>query len=320
MLKTNIFQKISSYLPLKKVEDKKLTLASGFWNNWQQNRDTSQRKWVDWGDHPKLLELIYSDLFGSGNTTLFDFLKVEYPQFANSNAFSLCSGDGSFEKKLISSDVFGSITGIDIAEKRVIDANYNRGGYKDRLQFIVGDVNEGKFGHKLYDVVFAKAALHHVEKLDLLMEGIKSCLKASGYLVTIDFFGPKRFQWSDYQIEAANRFLSNEIPTELLVRPDGSIHQHISRPTIEQMIQMDPSEAVRSNELFRLISGNFRQLRVFDIGGTLLNLIFDESIINNFDEDNEGHNEILRKAFFLEKALIEEGRIDCDFKFIIAQL
>ena len=159
-----------------------------------------------------------------------------------------------------------------------------------------------------------------MEKLDSLIKGIKSCLKSNGYLITIDFFGPKRFQWSDYQIEAANRFLSKEIPTELLARPDGPIHQHISRPTIAQMIKMDPSEAVRSNELFGLISGNFRKLRVFDIGGTLLNLIFNESIINNFDADNEEHNEILRKAFYFEKKLIEEGRIGCDFKFIIAKL
>ena len=101
MLRTNIFHKISRYLPLKKVEGKKLALASSFWSNWQQDRDTSQRKWVKWGDRPKLLESIYSNLFGSSKTTLFDFLKIEYPQFANSNAFSLCSGDGSFEIKLI---------------------------------------------------------------------------------------------------------------------------------------------------------------------------------------------------------------------------
>ena len=320
MLGTNIFRKISSSLFLKKIDDKKQAAVSSYWSNWQQNRDTSKRKWVDWSGHPKLLELIYRDLFGSSNTTLFDFLKVEYPNFRNSSVLSLCSGDGGFEKNLISSNVFGSITGIDIAEKRVINANNNRGGYKDRLQFIIGDVNDGKFGHNLYDVVFAKAALHHVEKLDSLIKGIKSCLKSNGYLITIDFFGPKRFQWSDYQIEAANRFLSKEIPTELLTRPDGSIHQHISRPTIAQMIKMDPSEAVRPNELFGLISGNFRELRVFDIGGTLLNLILNESIINNFDEDSEEHNEILRKAFCFEKKLIEEGRIGNDFKFIIAKL
>lgn len=320
MLRTSIFQKISNYILLKKVEYEKRAVVSNYWSNWQQNKDTSQKKWVDWGDHPKLLELIYRDLFGESNITLFDFFKIEYPQFANANVLSLCSGDGSFEKKLISYNVFGSITGIDIARKRVVNANHNREGYKDRLQFIVGDVNEGKFGHNLYDVVFAKAALHHVEKLDSLFKGIKSCLKINGYLISIDFFGPKRFQWSDYQIEAANRFLSKEIPAELLVKPDGSIHQNVSRPTIEQMIQMDPSEAARSDELLGLISRNFRKLRVFEIGGTLLNLIFDESIINNFDEDNEEHNEILRKAFYYEKKLIEEGRIGCDFKFIIAQL
>lgn len=300
--------------------DKKLVVASNYWNNWQESKDASRSKWIDWGDHPKVLELIYNDLFGSSNITLFDFLKTEYPDFKNCKALSLCSGDGDFENKLVSSNVFDSITGIDIARKRVTNANNNRGENKNRLQFIVGDVNEGYFGHNLYDIVFAKAALHHVEKIDSLMKGIKFCLRPDGYLITIDFFGPKRFQWSDSQIEATNEFLSKEIPTVLLVKQDGSLHQNVSRPTIEQMLEMDPSEAVRSDELLGLISGNFRELKIFDIGGTLLNLIFDGSIINNFDEDNEEHNEILRKAYYFEKKLIKEGSIGCDFKFIIAKL
>lgn len=54
-----------------------------------------------WGDHPKILELIYNDLFGSSNITLLDFLKTEYPNFRNCKVLSLCSGDGSFEKNLL---------------------------------------------------------------------------------------------------------------------------------------------------------------------------------------------------------------------------
>ena len=59
----------------------------------------------------------------------------------------------------------------------MINASNNRGDYKDRLQFIIGDVNEGKLGHNLYDIVFAKAALHHVEKLESLNKRDKILVK-----------------------------------------------------------------------------------------------------------------------------------------------
>ena len=61
----------------------------------------SQGKWADRGDHPKILELIYNDLFRSSRRTLLDFLKSEYPGFRNCKVLGLCSGNGSFEKNLL---------------------------------------------------------------------------------------------------------------------------------------------------------------------------------------------------------------------------
>ncbi len=84
--------------------------------------------------------------------------------------------------------------------------------FADKLDFIVCDVNSGNFGNDKYDVVFAKAALHHVEQLGSLMQGIRQCLKPDGHLVTIDFFGPTRFQWTGCQLQAANNFIAENMP------------------------------------------------------------------------------------------------------------
>lgn len=295
------------------------TAAAEHWNRWQKGRVATQSQYIDWGDHPAIAARIQSELFGSPTLTVFDYLKREYPEFATARVLSLCAGDGSFEKLLLSHGIFGSITGMDIAESRVAAGNDAAHGFAGKLHFEVGDVNSGKFGDAQYDVVFAKAALHHVEHLEAMFVGVQRCLKPGGKLVTIDFFGPTRFQWTDAQLAAVNHFIDTHVPDELLRRPDGSLQKNITRPTIDEMIVMDPSEAVRSSEIRNLLEQHFMVERDFAVGGTLLNLVFGEAIINNFDGENLRHVEIINAAFDYERKLMNEKVIGSDFNFIVAR-
>jgi SAM-dependent methyltransferase len=296
-----------------------MTQAAQHWDEWQREHAAAPGAFVDWGDHPRVLALVYEKLFGSSSTTLFDFLKAAYPSFAEATALSLCCGDGGFEKLLVSQGVFGRIVGTDLSPVRVEAANQQRGELRQKLEYRVADANSGDFGEQLYDVVFAKAALHHVEQLEQLFAGIRRCLRPGGCLATIDFFGPTRFQWTDAQLAAANRFLATEVPEQLLRKPDGTLHRNIARPTVQQMIAMDPSEAVRSGELYGLLAANMRIETELALGGTLLNLILDGTIVNNFDPRVQEHNRIIEKAFALEQTLIAAGEIGSDFKLIVAR-
>ena len=293
--------------------------AAQHWDSWQRDRNAAATQYVDWGDHPTILGLIYRELFGSSTTSILDFLKASYPAFGRAKALSLCSGDGAFQKLLVMQGVFGSVVGTDLSPVRVQQANDNRGEYAGSLEYRLTDVNSGDFGTATYDVVFAKAALHHVEQLETLFDGIRSCLRPGGSLVTIDFFGPTRFQWTDRQLDLANRFLADEMPEALLRRADGSVHGNISRPTIEQMIAIDPSEAVRSAEVYELLASHFEIERQFDAGGALFNLIFDGTVVNNFEAGNPVHEALVEKAFRHERELMARREIGSDFKFIIAK-
>jgi SAM-dependent methyltransferase len=293
--------------------------AAQHWDEWQRERNAAPTQYVDWGDHPTVLALVYRELFGSPTTSMIDFLKTAYPSFAQARALSLCSGDGAFEKVLVEQGVFGSVTGTDLSPVRVEQANRNRGEYAGRLEYRLMDVNQGDFGAGCYDVVFAKAALHHVQELEAMFEGVRRCLRPGGRLVTLDFFGPTRFQWTDRQLELANRFLAQEIPEALLRRADGSVHRNISRPSVEQMIAIDPSEAVRSAEIHGQLAGGFEIERQFDAGGALLNLIFDGTVVNNFQAGNPAHDALVERAFRYERDCMARGEIGSDFKFIIAK-
>ena len=218
------------------------------WEDFHSGVTEKQLKWTDWGDHPKVIELIQQQVFGGKDISLFDFLKHEYPGITDANALSLCCGTGSFERSLVEAGVFKHVTGMDISQGLIDQANANPGAFGQQLNFIVDDVNKGKFGTDKYDIVFAKAALHHIEHLEDLMLGVGNCLTTNGRLIALDFFGPTRFQWTDRQLEAANKMVQSAMPKSVRLREDGSAFE-VTRPTIEQMIELDPSEAVRSGKV-----------------------------------------------------------------------
>ena len=295
-----------------------MATAGNFWDAWQRKRDTERRpdggspKWVDWADHPRILELVLEKVFGPPRRSLFECLGAAFPQLSGGHALSLCCGDGAFERQLIQTGVLRRVTGIDIAPVRVASAVAAPG-----LDFQVGDANSGNFGRQLYDAVIAKAALHHIECLESAFEGIRRALKPGGCLIAIDFFGPTRFQWTDVQLAAVNRFLADEVPEPLRRQADGTLYSAV-RPTPAEMIASDPSEAVRSGEILALLRQNFSRLEIRDIGGTLLQLIFSGSIVNNFDASSPQHNRIVEQAFALEQSLLACGAIEADFKFVAA--
>jgi ubiquinone/menaquinone biosynthesis C-methylase UbiE len=292
--------------------------ASDYWNRWQEQHASNTPRWVDWGEHPRVLAHLYRELFGAETTTVFDFFKSRFPQWARAQAISLCSGDGSFERLLVEQGVFGSVQGVDLAAERVAAANAQCGALADRLSYAVADANLGDFGHQCYDIVFAKAALHHIENLDALFAGMRRCLRPGGQLVTIDFFGPTRFQWTPRQLEAVNRFITEQIPPRLRQRADGTLFTAAVRPTVEQLVALDPSEAVRSSELYALLQQQMQLQCDFAIGGTLLNLILDASIVNNFALDDAQAMALIDQAFALEREMMQRGEIGCDFRLIVA--
>jgi SAM-dependent methyltransferase len=312
-----VFNKLFSRLLGSSDKHSSVEAAAEHWNQWQAAADQQKPRWIDWGDHPTFLNLIYAEHFGSPDVTLFHYLKREFPFFADCRALSLCCGDGAFENLLAGNGIFGAITGIDISDYRVDKARRQYAGITN-LDFMLGDINQGDYGAAAFDVVFAKAALHHIENLEAAFAGMRACLKQTGYLVTIDFFGPTRFQWTDAQLNHANALLP-EIPASLRTDRNGNIKSAVTRPTVDEMITADPSEAVRSSEVHGFIARNFRIVKEFDVGGTLVNLIFTPDIINNFNPDDAGHRELIGRLYRKERELITAGELPSDFKFIIAE-
>jgi hypothetical protein len=80
----------------------------------------------------------------------------------------------------------------------------------------------------------------------------------------------------------------------------------------------DPSEAICSADIMRLLPDYFDVVEVKGYGGSLLQMLL-EGITGNFVEDNPPSIACLQALFEQEDRLIASGRLQHDFASIIAR-
>ena len=111
-----------------------------------------------------------------------------------------------------------------------------------------------------------------------------------------------------------------QLQSESKDKGNSPLDPPITRPSIESMVALDPSEAVRSSDLIPLIAANFKIQENISLGGTVLNLLLYGDRVNRFDSENPHHNLILEEAVSFEVNLMASGTLGSDFKFIIASV
>lgn len=232
-------------------------------------------------------------------------------------SLSICCGDGAHEIQLYTSGKVRFVSGIDISEGAITQAIARfeaAGAPKERYEFAVRDVNalttDGTF-----DLILSTGALHHTTNLEELLATVERVLAPNGYFVVVEFIGPNRFQWSDRQIEITNQVLSALDPYYLR---DGK-DTRLERPTIESMLACDPSEAVRSAEVYPLVKKYFavRYERLYN--GTLLHQLHPllrSALANRQQRDFDS---IVKLILLLEDLLIKSHVLPSDFVFLICQ-
>jgi hypothetical protein len=84
-----------------------------------------------------------------------------------------------------------------------------------------------------------------------------------------EYVGPARFQWLDKTQDLMNEIL-DLLPEEYKVNPrNGQLKERIDRAAPEEVARVDPSEAIRSDEIPELLQSRFDVLYHADFGGTI---------------------------------------------------
>lgn len=77
-------------------------------------------------------------------------------------------------------------------------------------------------------------------------------------------------KFTDDQLQIVDKILSS-IPDKYNVQLDGNIKRKFKRNDINELIKLDPSESVRSENILRIIKDKLEIIHLAYTGGTILN-------------------------------------------------
>ncbi len=230
------------------------------------------------------------------------------------DALVLGCGEGWLERALAQHAWIGHIDACDFAADAVARA---RALAPAKVSYRVLDLNRDPIEGS-YDVIIAHSVLHHVENLEHAYTQIERALKEDGALLVNEYAGPNRFQYSDEVHGMINGLLRALPPHLRRGAHTGRVYEEKARPTVEEMIHNDPSEAVRSAELIPMLRERFDVVEHRDLGGTLMqHLLYD--IVLNFRFEDPVARSLLEMMLTFEGAMVDEGRLESSYVLCAAR-
>ena len=220
-------------------------------------------------------------------------------------ALSVCCGLGVADRQALTAGVCRSIEGFDIspASLDVARAEAARAGLSDRARYWVADANAITLEKDHYDLAICFGAMHHVAALEHVCEELRQALKPDSIIFINEYVGPARMQWTDEQLALLNRFVS-------VLPSDWCRTRRVDRQALEDIIAVDPSEAVRSGEVVGILSEHFELVEGCDYGGGLLMPLWESAIVPEvFTLDNRVEKQVIMKLLILVDEMLAEHEI-----------
>lgn len=230
---------------------------------------------------------------------------------------SICCGDGAHELSMMQTGKINFLHAFDISEEALASAasRFEQANIsKDRYKLEVMDVNKLDIsGH--YDLLISAGAAHHVSNLEGLFSKAAELLNPSGYLVLLEYVGPTRFQWIDRQIEVINSILDC-LDEKYLVQGQRI---KLGRPAIDDIMRLDPSEAVRSEEILNIMEQYFSIEFKRDYNGTVIHQLYERLNGELGNKNNPDFDSIIRLILLVEDLFIKSGYLQSDFTFTVSR-
>jgi 2-polyprenyl-3-methyl-5-hydroxy-6-metoxy-1,4-benzoquinol methylase len=214
-------------------------------------------------------------------------------------------GEGWLERVVAQWPFVAHIDAVDFAEHAVARARELARGMA-KIEYGVVDLNHHVLPVSAYDVVVAHSVLHHIEHLEHAYAQLERTMRPNATLIVNEYVGPNRFQYSDDVLAIMNALLRC-LPAEL--RQPYEIR---TRPTVEEMIANDPTEAVRAEELVGFTERTFEVMETKELGGGVLqHLLFD--IVQNFRFEHPRERSLLELLCTIDAMLTDTKRIPNNF-------
>lgn len=288
-----------------------------YWGQDARARLNELNAYRHWASHPVTACEINRQISGDPELGWLAYLKKQYFPQPGRRGLSLGCGSGAVVVDAVRLNVVDDMEGVDLSSEAVAVANERASlaGMSDKVRFRVENLDQATLQGE-YDLVLFEQSLHHVDRLDALLDQCLGVLRPGGLFVINEYVGPDRFQWTDATERLMNQILGL-LPERYRTDPvSGHVKSIMVRPTPEQVIAVDPSEAIHSADILRACSERFDLIERRDFGGTLLQFLLAD-IVASFDPDDARDVAQLRLLSMMETELIRSGAIESAFVFAV---
>lgn len=242
---------------------------------------------------------------------------------SSARILSIGCGSGTLERDLFRLNAFSECDAIDIAQGAIDIARREAhliGAFN--INYHVQDVQKTPLGKNLYDAVWFNGSLHHIKQLELVCEAVRSALKPGGWVFFNEYVGANHFAFSERQrdvIAGAFKLLPPEYRRSFQPEHFGKVQQTAQPPDPAEVIKVDPSEAIRSQDIRKVLSEYFVECAFNHCGGNILQFAL-HGIAGNFVETDPRSMALLNMLFDIEDTLLANNFLDTDFAVGVARV
>ena len=258
----------------------------------------------NWYSFPITRDYIIESITGQSKKPLTSWMIDNYlTDLPIKNLLVVCCGHGNKERGLAKANFFEHCDAYDISEGAISSAKKLaiEAGVDAKINYSVMDFNSPILKENEYDLILCNGALHHIENLEKCISTLYHSLKIGGWLWATEFIGPSRFRYSTEEVVLINK-AKEMIPDELGGR--NLFHPDQLKPKLDA----DPSEAIRSSEIEKVLQENFTDLQIRYYGGNILMRVLNEEFFQNFEPNNEEHITLVHKLIKFEKDILKSGQ------------
>ena len=288
---------VPSQLPLAGMDhDTNLNTAAEWWAEQTAVCQTTRQHWES---HPIVQATMTAR---RGAATSAAWLERRLPR-APLRALSLGAGTGLFELDLISRGAVASYDLVDITPQLMEGAAARAAelGFAGRIRCSTADINRIEIEPGAYDLITFVSALHHVERLEHVLDTCRKGLRPGGLFFISEYVGPNRFAFPPAHADLANEIYCS-IDPRLRTQPV------MPRPNPLDVAAADPTEAIRSEEILDLVPRFFPTAETFSADVCLTVMMWYGLNHDVVHETPEGHS-FVRWLLEVDRALVRSGRL-----------
>nr|WP_152897370.1 class I SAM-dependent methyltransferase [Pseudomonas piscis] len=234
---------------------------------------------------------------------------------------SVGCGTGDLERDLYNLKAFQHCDALDIAPAALDTARAQATALgAGSIDYQLLDIERTALPSAHYDAVWFNGSMHHIRELESVCANVRQALKPDGWLFLNEYLGANHFAFDEIQCAAISHAFALIPPSmrhSFVQGSHGQVQNQVPLPDPLEVVKVDPSEAVRSQDILRVVQEHF-DIRAFNAcGGTLLQFLL-HGIAGNFRDDNPQAMRILQMLFDIEDGLIESGTLHSDFAIVAA--